>query len=50
MTSPHDERYAILEMIAGFDKGRTHEVNNRILIESRYDWKDGANRRIRNQI
>jgi hypothetical protein len=50
LTSPHDERYKILEMIAGFDKGRTEEVNNRILIESHYDWKDGANRRVRNQI
>jgi hypothetical protein len=49
MTTPHDERFAILETISAFDKDRTDKVNERISIETRYDWKSGGNHRIRNQ-
>jgi hypothetical protein len=49
MTAPRDERFAILTMIAAFDKGRKNNINGLIKIETHYDWKNGGNHRIRNQ-
>lgn len=49
MTTPHDERFAILETISAFDKGRTDKINERISIETHYDWEGGGNQRIHNQ-
>jgi hypothetical protein len=49
MTTPHDERFAILETISAFDKDRTDKISERISIETHYDWKSGGNRRIFNQ-
>jgi hypothetical protein len=49
MTAPHDERFAILETIAAFDKARKKMIHDLISIETHYDWKNGGNHRIRNQ-
>jgi hypothetical protein len=49
MTTPHDERFAILGTISAFDMGRTDKINERISIETHYDWEGGGNQRIHNQ-
>jgi hypothetical protein len=45
--SPRDQRFTLLQKIAGFDKGRKDVVDARNTLPRKYEWREGGNQRIR---